>query len=61
MNECVLISTGNSFSKNIIKLGYGSKIINQKKKNGHIKLLATFSEVFQKTSCFIPSQKREEK
>ena len=56
----MFISTGNRFSKNIIKLGYGSEIINQEKKNGHIKLPATFSEVF-KTSYFISFQKREEK
>ena len=54
----MFLSTGNRFSKNIIKLGYGSEIINQKKKNGHIP--ATFSEVF-KTSYFISFQKREEK
>ena len=54
----MFISTGNRFSKNIIKLGYGSEIINQRKKNRHIKLPATFSEVF-KTSCIFSEKGRE--
>ena len=52
------INIREGFFKKTIKLGYGSEIINQRKKNRHIKLPATFSEVF-KTS-YIFSEKRRE-